>query len=89
MNWMLNLTKDAKKDLQFFRKHDRKLYTKCFDILQAALDNPEIGIGKPEKLKYEKENLYSRRVSREHRAVYIVDFSQKTITFLAFRKHYS
>jgi len=86
--WKAEITEYAEKDLEWFKKHDKKLYGKCFDLLRDILKDPEKGIGKPEKLKYQHQNLSSRRVSLEHRAVYIVDLKVFMITFLAFRRHY-
>lgn len=86
--WTLSLTNYAEKDLVFFRKNDKALYLKCFDLLRDILKNPETGIGKPEKLRYQKANLYSRRVSQEHRLVYIINFQEQSIKVLSFRKHY-
>ncbi len=87
--WTLSISDYAEKDLAFFRKNDKAFYLKCFDLLLATLKAPEKGIGKPEELRYQKLNLYSRRVSQEHRLVYIVDFKQKNLQVLSFRKHYT
>lgn len=88
MKWSLNLTKDAKKDLKFFQKNAPALYEKCFTLIEDIVKTPEAGIGKPEKLKYSKKNLYSRRVNREHRLVYIVNSKKKEILIISMRKHY-
>ena len=88
MKWRLNLTKDAKKDLIFFKEKNERLYEKCFSLMEDILKSPETGIGKPEKLKYSKENLFSRRVNQEHRLVYIVNSKTKEILILSMRKHY-
>ena len=59
MKWNLNISLNAKRDLQFFQKNNNALYEKCFTLIESILINPVLGIGKPEKLKYVKENLYS------------------------------
>ena len=87
--WTLSITNYAEEDLVFFRQNNKALYLKCFDLLRAILKDPEKGIGKPEKLRYQNANLYSRRVSREHRLVYIIDFQKHAIQILSFRKHYT
>ncbi len=69
-SWTLRLSPQAEKDLAWFRKKDRKLYLKCFDLTLAVMNNPMRGIGKPESLKYLGGNVWSRRVSLEHRMVY-------------------
>ena len=89
IKWTLSLSSDAEKDLKFFGNNNKRLYLKCFDLLRDILKDPEKGIGKPEKLRYTKANLYSRRVSQEHRLVYIVNFKECFIQILTFRKHYN
>jgi toxin YoeB len=84
----LNISANAKKDLQFFHNNNTALYEKCFVLIESILINPISGIGKPEKLKYKKENLYSRRVNQEHRLVYIIDYKNYTILIISMRKHY-
>jgi toxin YoeB len=34
--------------------------------------NPKFGIGKPERLKYQSENVWSRRIDKKHRLVYLI-----------------
>lgn len=56
-----------------------------FDLIEAILCNSFEGIGKPQSLKYLAPGTWSRRLTQEHRIVYLVreariDFSQtKTI----------
>jgi len=45
------------------------------------------GIGKPEALKYLAPGVWSRRLTQEHRLVYLV--SDDRIVFLQARYHYS
>lgn len=51
-SWTLKLSPQTEKDLAWFRKTDRKLYQKCFDLTLAVMKDPTSGIGKPEALKY-------------------------------------
>ena len=39
-------------------------------MIKDIIRNPYDGIGKAEKLKYDKKDLYSRRINKEHRLVY-------------------
>ena len=48
--------------------------------------DPFIGIGKPEPLKYLDSNAWARRLTQEHRIVYLV--SDDRIDFLQARYHY-
>lgn len=59
-----------------------------FYINGGYLKNPEIGLWKPEYLKYFNKNLWPRKVNQEHRIVYLIDYNDKEIKFLSFRFHY-
>ena len=48
--------------------------------------DPFSGIGKPEPLKYLLPGTWSRRLTEEHRVVYLVSESQ--VDFLQARYHY-
>jgi toxin YoeB len=48
--------------------------------------DPFGGIGKPEPLRHMGSNIWSRRISQEHRLVYLV--RDERIDFLMCRYHY-
>ena len=54
--------------------------------MQAILKDPFEGIGKPEPLKYLGPGVWSRRITQEHRLVYLVQSSR--VEFLQGRYHY-
>lgn len=80
--------RQAKKDLEFFKKNNIKLYEKIFILMQDILKNPETWLWKPEHLKYFNENVWSRRINQEHRIIYMINYSNNEIKFLSFRFHY-
>ncbi len=100
LRWMLydarfNLTKKLRQaafqpefieDLRFWVETDRKLALRAFDLIDAILRDPYNGIGKPEPLKYLMPGAWSRRLTQEHRIVYLVREAQ--IDFLQARYHY-
>jgi toxin YoeB len=55
-------------------------------LVEAVLRDPSKGIGKPEPLKYLGPNLWSRRVTDEHRLSYWV--LDDRVDFLQARYHY-
>jgi toxin YoeB len=65
---------------------DRKVALRALDLVEAILRDPFVGIGKPEPLKYIAAGAWSRRLTQEHRIVYLV--SNDTIQFLQARYHY-
>ncbi|MHB8857401.1 MAG: Txe/YoeB family addiction module toxin [Bellilinea sp.] len=74
------------EDLRYWVETDRKLAIRAFDLIEAILRDPFNGIGKPEPLKYLTPGAWSRRLTQEHRIVYLVRNDQ--IDFLQARYHY-
>ena len=74
------------EDLRFWVETDRKLALRAFDLIEAILRDPFDGIGKPEPLKYLTPGAWSRRLTQEHRIVYLVRAEQ--VDFLQARYHY-
>ncbi len=74
------------EDLRYWVETDRKLALRAFDLIEAILQDPFDGIGKPEPLKYLTPGAWSRRLTQEHRIVYLVRDDQ--IDFLQARYHY-
>ena len=74
------------EDLRYWVETDRKLAIRTFDLIEAILSDPFEGIGKPEPLKYLTPGAWSRRLTQEHRIVYLVRDDQ--IDFLQARYHY-
>jgi toxin YoeB len=75
------------EDLRYWVETDRKLALRAFDLIEAILRDPFGGIGKPEPLKYLSPGAWSRRLTLEHRLVYLV--RDERIDFLQARYHYS
>jgi toxin YoeB len=86
MSRPIEISGSAEKDLKWFREHDRSLYLKCFDLTRALAENAFEGIGKPEHLRMLGGNVWSRRVSHEHRLVY--EIFPDRVVIAAYRYHY-
>jgi toxin YoeB len=56
------------------------------ELVEAILRDPFSGIGKPEPLKYFAPGVWSRRLTQEHRIVYLVRPGR--VDFLQARYHY-
>ncbi len=74
------------EDLRHWVETDRKVALKVFDLIEAVMRDPFAGIGKPEPLKYLLAGAWSRRLTQEHRVVYVV--GEERIDFLQARYHY-
>jgi len=77
---------EFREDLHYWVKWYRKVALRAFDLIEAIVQDPFTGIGKPEPLKYLMAGAWSRRLTREHRIVYLV--SDDRIDFLQARYHY-
>jgi toxin YoeB len=77
---------EFREDLRHWVETDRKLALRCLDLVEAILRDPFSGIGKPEPLRYLAPDTWSRRLSQEHRIVYLV--SRDRVDFLQARYHY-
>jgi toxin YoeB len=74
------------EDLRHWVAEDRRTAKRLLDLMEACLRDPFRGIGKPEPLKYLGSDIWSRRLTREHRCVYLV--RADAIEFLQGRYHY-
>jgi toxin YoeB len=74
------------EDLRYWVETDRKVALRALDLIEAVMRDPFVGIGKPEPLKYLLSGAWSRRLTQEHRIVYLV--SEARIDFLQARYHY-
>lgn len=63
----------AEADLSYWIKTGNKnILKKIATITRAIIENPYSGIGKPEALKYDLAPKWSRRITKEHRYVYLI-----------------
>jgi len=74
------------EDLHYWVETDRKLALRVLNLIEAILRDPFEGVGKPEPLKYLSPGAWSRRITQEHRVVYLV--KDDRIDFLQARVHY-
>jgi toxin YoeB len=77
---------EFREDLRYWAETNRKTLFRALDLVEAILRDPFHGIGKPEPLKYLVSGAWSRRLTQEHRIVYLV--SEERIDFLQARYHY-
>ena len=77
---------EFREDLRYWVETDRKVALRAFQLIEAIVRDPFGGIGKPEPLRYLPAGAWSRRLTQEHRIVYLV--SDDRIDFLQARYHY-
>lgn len=74
------------EDLEYWVETDRNTALKILRLSRQILRDPFKGLGKPEPLKYIGKGVWSRRITQEHRLVYLVQAER--IDFLQCRYHY-
>jgi toxin YoeB len=74
------------EDLRFWVDTNRKVALRALDLVEAVLRDPFQGIGKPEPLRFVLAGAWSRRLTEEHRLVYLVRADR--VDFLQARYHY-
>jgi toxin YoeB len=74
------------EDYQHWVQTDRATLKRINRLIDDALRDPFTGIGKPEQLRHVLSGAWSRRITEEHRLVYLVDGDDLVI--LQARYHY-
>jgi len=82
----IKLTATALEDLAYWQENNLKTVQRINALLESILIDPERGIGKPEKLKYELSGCWSRRINHRDRIVYQI--SKDAVIVLQLRDHY-
>jgi toxin YoeB len=77
---------EFRADLRYWVETDRRTALRILELVEAVMLDPFGGIGKPEPLKYLGADVWSRRITQEHRLVYLVQGDR--IDFLQARYHY-
>jgi toxin YoeB len=77
---------EFREDLRYWVDTDRRIALRALDLVEAVLRDPFSGIGKPEPLRHFAAGAWSRRLTEEHRIVYLV--MDDRIVFLQARYHY-
>ena len=74
------------EDFSHWTLNDRATARRVHRLITETLRDPFNGIGKPEPLKHSLPGAWSRRITDEHRLVYLV--TDKEIVILQARYHY-
>jgi len=83
---MIKFHDDAWSDYLYWRENDKKILERINTLIKEIERQPCKGIGKPEPLKYNLADYWSRRINEEHRLVYKI--SGDTIIVIQCRYYY-
>lgn len=79
----------AQMDLQYWIKSGNKIIqNKISKLMDAIIESPYQGIGKPEALKHNLQGKWSRRINAEHRVIYEVVEIENMIKVHSLKGHY-
>ncbi len=82
----LVFTPNGWTDYTYWLAADRQTLKRINRLIDDVLRDPVAGIGKPEPLRHMLSGAWSRRITEEHRLVYLVDGDDLII--LQARFHY-
>ncbi len=70
----------------YWQQNDSKLLQRVNELIKDIQRQPFAGIGKPEPLKFDRKEYWSRRINQEHRLVYKIE--NKIVYIAQCRYHY-
>jgi toxin YoeB len=77
---------EFREDLCYWVETDRRTALRIFKLIESVMRDPFQGSGKPEPLKFLGSGVWSRRITQEHRLVYVI--GKNRIDFVQGRYHY-
>lgn len=83
---LLVFDRDFLDDLSYWVSANRKTAIKIFSLIEEVRRDPFSGSGKPEPLRHLGTGVWSRRITQEHRLVYVV--KEDRILFAQAHYHY-
>lgn len=82
-----SFTDNAWEEFKYWQQEDKKIEKKIIKLLDDIDRHPSEGLGKPEHLSYLGKNIWSRRITDEHRLVYT--WTEDNIIVYQCRYHYN
>ena len=79
------LDRDFLDDVRIWVERDPRVALRALRLMEEVLRDPARGIGKPEPLRFLGPDMWSRRITAEHRLVYLV--RGQRVHFLQARYH--
>jgi len=87
--YKLIFDKEAIADREYWKTSGNKAaQRKIAELLQSISATPFKGTGDVEQLKYQKRNVWSRRINKANRITYIVSDTKEEVYIIRMRGHY-
>ncbi len=84
---MISFSSTALQHLEFWIEQDRKTALIILRLIEEIKRSPFAGIGKPEPLKGDFKDFWSRRITDEHRLIY--KYTNEHLIIHSCRFHYT
>lgn len=89
MTYQIEFTDLALNDIERLKKSGNVvLLKKIKKLLNELKEHPKTGTGKPERLKYDFNGYWSRRINREHRLIYAIEEARIVVVVISAFGHY-
>ena len=88
MAYRIVFSSDAQRDLVLLKKKAPQALSKLARLLDELKEHPRTGTGQVEALKGYDGNVYSRRITQEHRLVYRIYEDTVEVLVLSAFGHY-
>ena len=85
--YSLDVSVLAREGLAKLKKSEPKAFAKASELLSELIKHPRTGAGKPEYCKYERK--WSRRITRKHRLIYVIDDVKVIVSVVSAYGHYN
>ncbi len=87
--YSVEITREAREHLRAIQKSGNKaLMKKVEKLFRELAEHPREGVGRPEMLKYELSNIWSRRIDQRHRLLYTIEDEVVRVIVLSMLSHY-
>jgi toxin YoeB len=88
--YTIEISKEALADISKIKKSGKKTAILRIEKIFLELEiHPTTGIGKPEKLKYKTENVWSRQINKKDRLVYEIIDHEVVVIIISALGHYN
>lgn len=89
MKYKIILEPLAEEHLKLHVKAGNKiLLNRIYKLLEELSEHPEVGTGKPHRLKHEKAGIWSRSIDSKHRMLYTIDNNRVIVFVISLWGHY-
>ena len=80
---------EAEEHLEEYKKSGNETIKERFSrIFRELKQHPEIGIGKPKKLKHQYAGYWSRRINKKNKMIYEIRKTEITVYIISAKDHY-